>query len=171
MSIKDAIEADRSGDFEAAAELYERIIQSGASSFRVLVDLAILYWQATDPGVAAGHGLSAEFMNRAAIRKERLLDEAIRSFPNCNEAQFWKRYIAWADMGEPLSIKECEGLLRDDRAGIVPAMFIFMASGCDRMIPAARQLLRQSRREGTAKARYVASVIEASARRAKLQGF
>lgn len=60
MSRTRAIEADGAGELEVAAAEYERTLAEGRRELRVLLDLALLYWQATHPGLAA---------NRKKIKK------------------------------------------------------------------------------------------------------
>lgn len=124
MSVLDALAADRAGEIEAAAARYENVLVAGERSLQILLNLALLYWQATDVGLAASNKLSPDFLATADRRFPCLLEEAQRLFPESTEPRFWKRYIAWADLGEPLDSDECRELLREDPAVLAPAIHI-----------------------------------------------
>jgi hypothetical protein len=169
MNLSDALAADRAGDVETAAGRYEEVLAGGDRSLRVMMNLALLYWQATDPGLAAARRLTSDFLATAGRRGAELLDEAGRQFPQSTAARFWKRYIAWADLGELFGIEECRQLLREDPAVLIPAMYVFAASQGRDMQTEAHELLRQCREDGTTGARYVVSVIEGVMRRSSLR--
>ena len=166
MSLSEARAADRAGEVESAAARYEETLAAGDHSLHLLLDLALLYWQSTDPGLAAAKNLGPEFLNRAGRRTPELLEEAARAFPGSTAVRFWKRYIDWADLGEPLDVEECRQLLLEDPTVLVPAMHVFAASQGRDMQTEAHELLRQCREGGTTGDRYVASVIEGVMKRA-----
>ena len=113
MSYSDARAADRAGELESAAALYEEALASGDHSLQLLLDLALLYWQSTDPGLAAAKKLGPEFLATAGRRTSELLEEAAREFPGSAAVRFWKRYIGWADLGDSLDVEECRQLLQE----------------------------------------------------------
>lgn len=165
MSLASAMALDRAGHIERAATDYEEVIAAGEAPLAVLLDLALLYWQATDPGLAAAGHIDPLFMTVAGGRCEELLVDAERRFPRSTAVRFWKRYIAWADLGEPFTPDECEGLLREDPTELWPALHLFAAHDRPDVRPAAEELLRQSRGRGTTGARYVVSVLESAMKR------
>lgn len=160
MSLECALAADRAGLIEPASIEYEHALAAGDRSLTVLLNLALLYWQATDPGLAAGKNLAPVFFATAGQRFPELLNEAEQRFQDSTAARFWKRYIAWADLGEPLDGNECRRLLEEDPGTLVPAMWIFADSAGREAQAEAHELLRQCRQDGTTGARYVVSVIE-----------
>ena len=160
MSLSDAHAADRAGSVESAAARYEEVLAAGDYSLQVLLNLALLYWQATDPGLAAAKNIGPDFLTRAGRRTPELLEEATRLYPGSTAPRFWKRYIAWADLGEPLNVEECRQLLREDPAVLIPAMHVFAVSQGRDMKKEAHELLQQCRENGTTGARYAVSVIE-----------
>jgi hypothetical protein len=101
MTIAAALAADRAGRIEEAAQLYEQAVAASASPLFVLMNLAILYWQATDYGFSTGNHLAHDFVARAGRRFGEGLGEAARRFPQSAEPRFWQKYIAWADLGKP----------------------------------------------------------------------
>lgn len=52
------------------------------------MNLAILYRQATDPGIAARNKLTGEFMSNAWLRCRELIAEAKHRYPIATERQF-----------------------------------------------------------------------------------
>jgi hypothetical protein len=162
MGALEARAADRAGHLIAGAELYEQAIAAGDHSLEVLMDLALLYWCATDPGLSAAEHFDAEFINRASRRRAQLLDEASIMFPASTAVRFWKQYIAWADLGEPFDIGECRRLLRECPSVLDPALYVFMASNGQEARAEASELLRRSREAGTTGARYVVSVLNST---------
>lgn len=167
MSLVDALEADRAGEIELAAAHYEKVLLAGDASLVALVNLALLYWQATDPGLAATKKLRPSFLAIAGRRIPELLDEAQRRFPHSTEVRFWKRYIAWADLGEKLDSAYCRQLLQEDPTTPAPALYLFSTSDGDEAVTEAHELLGACHRSGTTGARYTASVIESTLRSKK----
>ena len=100
-----------------------------------------------------------------------MLAEARQLHPQSTEVRFWERYIAWADLGEPFAIEECEALLRHATSVLVPAMHLFAISNGEKYEKEARDLLRQCREDRTVRAHYIASVIEGVLKRAAWSRF
>lgn len=167
MTLQRAVAADRRGELQLAAVGYEEVVARGGASLEVLLNLAVLSWQATDTGMAAAKKLSPDFMATAGRRVPELLAEAQRRYPTSTEPRFWSRYIAWADLGEPLGGDECRALLREDPVALVPAMHVFAASEGKEAEAEALELLRRCQEDGTTHARYVASVIQGVLKRAR----
>ena len=166
MSRSEARAADRAGDLECAAARYEEALAAGDHSLQVLLDLAVLYWQSTDPGLAAAKKLGQDFLTTAGRRTPELLEEAARAFPGSTAVRFWNQYIRWAELGEPFDVEDCKQLLREDPTFLVPAMHVFATSQGQGMQLEAHELLRQCREDGTTGSRYVVSVIEGALKRA-----
>ncbi len=160
MTLEQAIVADRDGDLVVAASLYEQVIAEGNRSLPVLLGLAVLYWQATDPGLAARKQLGAEFLTIAGGRFPALIAEARARFPTNTEARFWEKYIAWAEVDEPFTIQEAWTLLRTDPTTLLPAVRILMLSNGKEARAEAIELREKCRADETVGARYVASVID-----------
>lgn len=162
MSLEAALQADAKGSLELAAEEYEEALSEGGASLETLLNFAVLCWQATDPGRAAAERFSAELLDHFERRSRELLAGAERDFATSTEPRFWRRYIAWADLGEPLSRNFCWDLLAEEPSTLVPAMYLFSASGGAEAEREARELLAQCRETQTERARYVRSVIEST---------
>lgn len=124
------------------------------------MNLAVLYWQATDPGMAAAHRFDRAFLAKADRRCIELLDDACVRFAGHTEPRFWMRYIDWADLGEAFEAAECQRLLNEEPSCLVPAMHLFALSQGRQAEEPAMSLLARCRREGTTRASYIASVIE-----------
>ncbi len=157
MTLDAALAADCAGETELAADLYEEALASRAQSVETLLDIAILYWQATDPG---HREFRAGFLERADARCEQILDQARLAFPENTEVEFWQRYIHWADLGEVLTIEDCRKLLQRDPTTLLPAMFIWMQTLGRECVEQVSMLRREYGKCRTARARYVTSVIE-----------
>lgn len=168
MSFADAVAADQAGDLELAASEYETSLSGESASLRGMVNLAVLYWQATDFGLSTAKGLKPAFVARAGERCSEVLAQARRSFPGSSEVAFWERYIAWADLGEQFSADDCRQLLAEDPTTLVPAMHLFALSGGESYQDEALALRHECQQEGTTRGRYVLSVIEGVMKRAKL---
>lgn len=163
----DAVRCERDGDLERAAQAYERILADGDARLELLLNLSVLYWQITDPGMSASSGYSRDLVEHAAKRCRALLAMAERIHPGCTEPRFWKKYIDWADLGEPFGVDECRALLREDPAIQVPAMHLFALTRGAEGQAEAHDLLVKNRAVETARARYVVSVIEGVLKRAR----
>lgn len=166
MTLEDAIAADRREELVSAAAGYEEALAGGQASLEVLLNLAVLYWDATDPGMAAGLKLSRSFLATAGERYLELLAEALRRFPMSTEARFWSRYIRWLDLDEPFSEDVCRDLLREDPTTLISAMHLFSGEPGSVAETEALELFRQCQEDGTTRARYVVSVLHGPLRRA-----
>lgn len=156
----DALRLDREGQIEQSARLYEEALGAGARTLDLYLNLAILYWQSTDPGFSAEHRLGLEFIANAGSRFPLLLTEAGQVYQASTEVRFWQKYISWADLGESFALEDCRQLLLEDRSVLIPAMFMFAQSQGKECRQDALELLRQCQVSGTTRARYVVSVIE-----------
>lgn len=166
MSLSDAIAADQAGNLEVAAAAYETALAAGEKSLAAMLNLAMLYWQATDFGLSTARKLTPEFVAHAGRRFPTVLAETQQAFPESTEVEFWKKYIPWADLGEEFPLDECRELLRRDPTTLVPAMYLFAQTKGAMYRTEALELLRQCQLEGTTRARYVASVLEGVLKRA-----
>lgn len=165
MTLSSAIDADRNREFEKAAALYEELLAMGDTSPEILLNLACLYWNATDPGVAASMGFR-EFFHLAARRSPQLLKEASRLYPTRTDVQFWGKYIEWANYGSEVDVASYRQMLLNDPSTLLPAMVLYVDSGGVEAQDDAKILLEQSRRDGTTRARYVVSVLDSAMKRA-----
>jgi len=161
MSDDEALEADRAGDMERAAKLYEETISAGDASLQTYLNLALLYWRATDPGLAAAKHFT-DFFHLAGRRFTALLKDAELRFPSSTAVRFWLLYIPWADLGEPLDPERCRRLLREDPKELIPAMYLFNDSEGKEAREEAATLLHQARAAGTTGAGYVVSFLESA---------
>jgi hypothetical protein len=160
MSLAEAREAERQGRIEEAASLYEVALRTGPRALDALVNLAVLYWQATEYGYWVGMKLSRDFVRYAGLRFPEVLSEAAREYPGSTEVEFWQYYIPWADLGEPFPTETCARLLVRDPTVLTPAMHLFGQSQGERYEQEALALLQQCQAEGTVRAQYIASVIK-----------
>lgn len=165
MTLESALSVDRSGRYMLAASLYESLAAGGTADLETLLNLAVLYWRATDFGIAAGQRLPPEFFHMAALRCRELLAEAERRFPESTAPRFWRKYIDWADLDAPFERTECLELLREDPGNPLPALYLFSDSLGEEFEAEARELLRRCRADVTIRNGYVASVIETFLRR------
>lgn len=167
MSVVAAIAADRSGAIVEAADLYEEAIGGGDQSASVLLDLLVLYWQATDVGLSSAKRLGVEFIARSGRRCVALLAEAQRMHPRNAEVEFWARYIWWTDFGGEFTYAQCEELFLRDRAILAPTMRLFGETNGACYRDEALELLVLTRLRGTTRDRYVVSVVEGVLKRAR----
>jgi hypothetical protein len=159
MSALKARAADRAREWEAAGALYEEAIAAGDRSLETLLDAALLYWQSTDGGLAAARFFGREFSNRAGGRPAELLADAVREYPTSTAARFWENYIA-SFWGRDFDVEDARQLLAEDPTELVPVLRIVMARGhTHELATEASELFRQSQAAGTARGRYVTSVI------------
>lgn len=160
MTHEDALELERAGDIQGAVALYEQSL--AVAPLEVMMDLAVLYWQITDYGFWATLGLPAALVDLAATRSPEALDEAERRFPSLPAPLFWRKYIAWADIGEPLSLDECRKWLVEHPTYLDPAHRFSVSQGQE-CRPEAMALLHEAHAHGSTRSKYIASVIESVA--------
>ena len=160
MKHHEAVVAEQKGDIAGAVELYEACINELPED--ALINLAVLYWQITDYGFSTSLQLPPEVVEHAGARFAEVLDVTERKFPQSAAAMFWKKYIAWADLGDSFDPENCRQVLRENPTYLEPAMYLFSTSQGRESEHEALMLLEQCRQAGTVRARYVASVIESA---------
>jgi tetratricopeptide (TPR) repeat protein len=163
-----ALTADENGRFQEAAASYEAALLSDPADLETTVNLAVLYWQATGRGRAAPRSLSSlpqEFLEQAQKRLQELLESASERFADRAELQFWKKYIAAADAGEPFEPGECRQLMQERPDYLEPAFVVFSDSAGEEAEPEAMRLLVDYSAQPTARGRYVTAIIDAVMRK------
>lgn len=126
------------------------------------MNLAILYRQATDPGIAARNKLTGEFMSNAWLRCRELIAEAKHRYPIATERQFWEKYVAWGGPRRTFDKDECRELLRKDPDTLVPALYLFLTDDSREAEREAIELLQECHGQETEPCRYITSVIQAT---------
>jgi hypothetical protein len=160
MRLTEALVLDRQGRIQEAAAAYETVLQEAPDHLEGMLNLLVLYWQATDYGTSAAARLSPEFVDLAGRRLRELLASAHKRFPGRPEVVFWAKYIAWADFGDPFELAECRELLRAHPSYLEPALLLYSMSAGAEAEPEAMQLLERCSNEQTARCRYIVSVLD-----------
>jgi hypothetical protein len=162
MTYDEAVRIDEQGKLAEAAMAYEKYLESNPSDVEAILDLAFVYWQATDGGVAADQHLPMSFLDLAEARWKQLFRQAKEFHPERSDVAFWEKYILWADLGEPLEENECREFLRRQPQYPDPGFALFSWSGGTEAREAAQQLLRRCSTSSTTRCRYIVSVIEST---------
>lgn len=165
MTLDEAVAADRRGEIVVAIHGYEALLGRGIAPLELLMNLAVLHWQVTDPGLAAAHAFGPDALKTAFRRSREVIAEAERRFPESAEPRFWRHYFAWADFREAFDPETCRTLLREDTSTIVPYFHLFALSHGAECEPEAVELLRRFKADPTGRGRYISSVIEGVLRR------
>lgn len=161
-TLDQAIQLDVAGLHVDAADGYEAVLRADGNCVSALVNLTVLYWQSTEFGFSAGHSLPSEFVHRAADRLRSLLDQVGDDRSAGPEMTFWKKYIAWADYGEPLPVQDCLQLLADHPTYLEPTVYVFGATEGRQNRAEALELVRLSSKQATVRNRYVVSVLNSA---------
>lgn len=148
--------------WEAQASGYEFALRERPDDIETWMNLTTLYWQATDPGIAAATGFSEGFFTLSADRLSALLADGRERFAGRAPAEFWTRYIEWAEYGRPLEVAECRQWLAREPQFKDPALFGFMTTPDAPFDEDIAQLLTECRGRGTVRAAYLISVIESA---------
>jgi hypothetical protein len=151
--------------WEAHASDYEIALRERPDDIEVWMNLTTLYWQAIDPGIAAGSGFSGGFFTLSADRLSALLADGRERFAGRAAAEFWTRFIEWAEYGRPLEVAECREWLAREPQFKDPALFGFMTTSDALFDKDIAQLLTECRGKETVRAAYLISVIESGMRR------
>lgn len=167
MNLNDAISLDRQGDLKGASLAYEDVLKEDPGQYVALVNLIVMYWQMTDFGFLSGNNISPDFVHHASKRLRYIINHDSNPIFNPDYI-FWKKYIAWADLGAEFDLEECRRLLRIEPDYLEPAMFIFSVSGGRECEVEARILLKRCVAEGTVRAKYVESVLRGTMQRRDL---
>lgn len=159
MTADEAEARDRPGNLVDAASAYEAALELGRRNIEILVNLTVLYWQATDFGVASSEKISIEFQSRAEKRYVELIEEIQRSHPSAPEAHFWSKYIPWAENGSDFTPEQCREIIRLRPEYLDPWMFIFVVSNGNEGVAEARRLRETCATNSTMRCRYITSML------------
>lgn len=151
-----------------AARAYEQAITASEADLDTYINLALLYSVSNDFGYAAQHHLPQSFVTVAWDRMFEVLDAAEQRFGPHPEVTFWKEYIPFIWLGQPLSSEECAELTRSGQTR-VPFLYLFgfapNAEDRARYANGAAELLQEVHQGRTTKERYIRSVLEAAFQR------
>jgi hypothetical protein len=141
-----------------AAESYERAISESSGGLEAYLNLAAIYFQCADPGYAAHHRLSREFIDTAARRFYEVVAQAQDRFPADGEAGFWRLYYDFVHLGANDFSEEAAAIVRKTGA-LAPVFYLFTRPDGERYREQASQLYRRAAEGGTTRDRYIASVL------------
>jgi len=149
----------------ACAAAYEELIASEEATVDDRVDAAMVYWAASDFGLAAAKRLPEGFEWHALDRWQAILTEAVRRDPTHCEARFWEMYCMriWFSKYPPEEIRA----FLDDPGRRCEGAFATMwrISGGDASdIAAGQSVLAEPHLRQSSKGRYIASHVDASVR-------
>ena len=165
-SFSDALQQDIAGNISDAASLYEQSIHGEDVPLDAYLNLAVLYWECTDPGFNTGRQLPHDLFLRAPERYETVLLAAEQRLGYAPEIKFWKLYFEFTSQGEPPFVEECRILVAEPDSTLVPYFYLYSASNGQQYWQQASQLLALCKALPTTKNRYIISIIEATALRA-----
>jgi hypothetical protein len=141
-----------------AAQAYESAIDESSGGLEAHLNVAAIYFQCADPGFAARHRLSPEFIARSANRFHEVVVQAQERFPDDGEAKFWRLYYDFVHLGANEFAEEAAAIVRDTGAD-VPFFYLFTRPGGERYRDQALRLYRRTREGRTTRERYIASVL------------
>lgn len=154
-----ARELDARGTPVEAAAAYEEALAREEADLDAYLDLAVLYWVATDFGFAATEHLDDSFVELAGRRAFKLLDAAERRFGPQDELDFWRYYFGFITLGEPPDAERCRRLMA--RGSTKLPVFHLAGLGASEGFEAELAELASWAADGTTeRKRYVRSVLE-----------
>jgi hypothetical protein len=139
-----------------AANAYEEAIGSEQADLSAYMNLAVLYFESTDPGYAAAKKLDPEFTARASAGMYRVLRLATRRFGSYPEAAFWNIYFNWFSKYDDPNFDEARELAKK-----TPIAYLHLLGAPDgkRYLKQARGLLENVKKRRTVRERYIDSVV------------
>jgi len=140
-----------------AAWAYEIAITDTRSDLALHLDLAALYFTASDTGYAATHHLSQEFADVAYDRGMAILADAQRRFGANAEIEFWRLYLREHVLGE-LVPREAYLKLAFTNETRLPYLALYVASAGQEFSSEVAPLRHSVRLGRTARERYIKSL-------------
>jgi hypothetical protein len=141
------------------AEALERQAAANPDDLGVLIDLIVHYSMMLDPGIAAAAKLSAAAMAQAQTRREHVFVLAAARFAAAPRLEFWRRYLRWAELGEPFPEDDCRVLAAAEPTNPEPALYLFACCRDPLAESAARELLRRVQATESERASYIRAVL------------
>ena len=161
MNARDkALRLDAEERPREAAAAYEVAIEVADSDLETYLNLAVLYWVATDFGYAGYHKLENAFVERAGRRDHEILDEGERRFGSNNEIDFWRYYFDYVSLGEAARPGHCK-TLAERGPSLVPYFHLFELADGRRHRDEAKELLALFDPPETERGRYIYSMLPA----------
>ena len=151
-----------------AAWAYEEAVIQPNTNLDVYLDLAVLYLELLDGGVAAHYHLSVEFQERAWNRFDELLDEAEREFGQETEIGFWRRYFHFIHLGEEPFPEEAGRMARAGTSLVSYFHLWMLPSGKRQYREQAQALFEQVKDGSTPRKRYIRSILESARDRSRI---
>ena len=146
-----------------AANAYEAAIKRFDVDLETYLNLAVIYWVATDCGYFSFHQLPVDFVMKAERRARELLDEAERRFGDHNEIDFWCYYFDHISFSLVAKPDYCVKLARKGPSHI-PYFHLFALTHDEEYREEARSLLEEVEPPTTERKRYVQSVLRSALR-------
>jgi hypothetical protein len=141
------------------ADGYEAIVAQGNAPVEVYINLAVLYWQCTEPGFLVSTNFNLTFFKRAGERYPEVLNEAARKYAQHSEVQFWQLYCDYITLGNPPFEEQCIALTKHPDCPLVPYFYLFSARQGQAYQEEATRLLDCCRASLSLKSCYIISVI------------
>lgn len=157
-----ALEHDIAQEIEKAAEYYEISIRESEATLDAYINLACLYWQATDFGFNAALNLPADFIKIAGSRMYAVLESAEKIFGHHSELTFWRMYFDFTSVGEPPFPEKALELAQQSDDTLVPYMHVYDQTRDEKYRIQVEQLLEEANSTPTTKNRYIASILNSS---------
>lgn len=145
---EEAARLDADGRSPEAADAYERALEEPDADPGTYIDLAVLYFECTDPGYRAHHRLQDTFAKRAVKRMKEVLAEAEARFGRDGEIEFWKRYFDYVYLGDEFLPEEAVRMANTTKS-LAPFAFLFGSTAGERYRREAEALFDQVRQGRT----------------------
>jgi len=160
--LESALAFDASDNPVEAANAYEEAIKQEDVGLDAFMNLAVLYFECTDPGYFCAKKLDQEFINRASAGMFRVLEQSYTRFGHQPEALFWKLYFDWFSKFADPRYDDCRQLAKATPVACLhllgePDGKAYCEPGLT--VPQAEALLQAVKSRKTVRERYIDSVV------------
>jgi hypothetical protein len=142
-----------------AIAAYERYLAESPRDLDAYINLAVLYFECSDPGFAAAHEIPHAVLAASTEKAEALLNTAEERFGWRAEIEFWRKYVRFVALGDPPFYERAVELATAGES-LVPYLHL---AGHGPYQEEARALLNAVASGRSTKDRYIRSVLESSA--------
>ena len=155
-----AVQADISQNILKAAKLYEKAIKSKSPNVDSFINLAVLYWDATDFGKSVT--LPRPFFDIAATRYPQVISLGLELFEDNPELLFWEDYCKAIRIGDPMNLELYIELVNKYPTLLTPYFVIWPEKQNKKDYNKVIALYEKCKQLKTTKNRYILSVVEGS---------
>ncbi len=160
IDLQQAYNLEGQGDALGALKIYEEAFAQGEGNSNDYIRAAFILFVIQDYGFRAEHEVPSDIISRAWPDSMTYLGVASRNIAQKQEAYFWKKYFAYALLGESDFIDDCNDSIQE--GCLMPYVYLINTDPSNaKYVEKAKQLYSSVKEDFSFKAQYIKSILQA----------